>query len=85
MLAENKNIYLMYWKINKIYMGQFLQGGKNGRSMSFLDALASLDFKLSVSQSVSDLPFFKLSVIPVIPVFPISQVIPVIPVRRSVR
>ena len=39
----------------------------------FLDALASLDLKLSVS----DLPFFKLYVIPVIPV------IPVFPLSRS--
>ena len=38
----------------------------------FLDALASLDFKLSVTESVSE--FFKYSNIPVIPV---SQVIPV--------
>ena len=28
--------------------------------MPFLDALASLDLKLSVSEWVSDLPFFKL-------------------------
>ena len=36
-------------------MGQFVQGGKNGRLISFLDALASLDLKLSVGDS----PFFK--------------------------
>ena len=36
----------------------------------FLDALASLDLKLSVSESVSDLPFFKYSVFPVIPANP---------------
>ena len=40
---------------------------------AFSDALASLDLKLSVSQSVSHLPFFKLSVIPVIPVIRANQ------------
>ena len=29
-------------------MGQFLQGGKNGRLMSFLDALASLKTMLDI-------------------------------------
>ena len=30
------------------YMGHFLQGGKNGRLMSFLDALASLKTMLDI-------------------------------------
>ena len=63
---------------------------------TFLDALASLDFKLWVSESVIDIFRFPVSqvisvsqvipvipvsqVIPVIPVIPVSQVIPVIPV-----
>ena len=45
-------------------------------SQRFLDALASLDLKLSVSDS----PFFKFSVIPVVPVVPVIPVIPVVPV-----
>ena len=51
----------------------FISTNKNGRCLScaFLDALASLDLKLSLSEWVSDLPFFKLSVIPVIPVIPV--------------
>ena len=31
--------------------------GGHSKDLSFLDALASLDLKLSVSQSVSDSPF----------------------------
>ena len=45
--------------------------------LAFLDALASLDLKLSVSEWVSDSPFFKFSVIPVISVIPVSPVSPV--------
>ena len=33
----------------------------NDIGQNFLDALASLDFKLSVSQSLSDSPFFTAS------------------------
>ena len=41
-----------------IFNGIFYEGGGVSSSIKvFLDALASLEFKLSVSQSVSDLPF----------------------------
>ena len=40
---------------------------------SFLDALASLDFNLSVGESVSNLPFFKYSVNQVIQVTQLIQ------------
>ena len=51
----------------------------------FLDALASLDFKLSVSQSVIDIfgcngVIPVIPIIPGIPVIPVNPVIPVIPV-----
>ena len=39
----------------------------------FLDALASLDFKLSVGESVSNLPFFKYSVNQVVQVTQLIQ------------
>ena len=56
----------------------------SGGESLFLDALASLDLKLSVTEWVSNSPFFfKFSVIPVIPVIPVISVIPVIPVRAG--
>ena len=48
-------------------MAQWTQG------IEFLDALASLDLKLSVTESVSDLPFFKYSVNQVMKVIQLIQ------------
>ena len=41
--------------------------------LRFLGALASLDFKLSVGESVSNLPFFKYSVNQVVQVTQLIQ------------
>ena len=50
----------------------------------FLDALASLDLKLSVTGSVMFFGFSVISVITVIPVNPVIPVIPVIPAMPEI-
>ena len=46
---------MYFWSIKGVYI---LQNAKSLNFKLFLDALASLDFKLSVGESVSNLPFF---------------------------